>query len=149
VYDNVLHRTAVKLWEFHEEIEAGLAESARKAFCLEETVILYDLTNTYFEGSKKGSKIARHGGKSKEKRNDRPLVTLALTVDGEGFPKRSKIYEGNVSEACTLEEVLKGLDKEKNLFSAEKTIVIDAGIASEENIALIKKAQYKYVLVSC
>lgn len=148
VYDNALHRTAVKLWESHEEIEAGLAESARKAFGLKETVILYDLTNTYFEGSKKGSKIAKHGGKSKEKRNDCPLVTLALTVDGEGFPKRSKIYEGNVSEPGTLEEILKELDKEKNLFSAEKTIVIDAGIASEENIALIKDSDYKYVAVS-
>lgn len=148
VYDNALHRTSVKLWESHEEIEAGLAESAREAFGLKETVILYDLTNTYFEGGKKWSKIAKHGGKSKERRNDCPLVTLALTVDGEGFPKRSKIYEGNVSEPGTLKEVLKELDKEKNLFSAEKTIVIDAGIASEENIALIKDSDYKYVAVS-
>jgi hypothetical protein len=66
-------------------------------------VILYDLTNTYlpvrstqtgFEGSKRGSKIAQPGGKSKERRNDRPLVTLALVIDGEGFPKRSRVLEG-------------------------------------------------------
>ena len=40
----------------------------------------------YFEGSKRNSKIAKPG-RSKERRNDRPLVTLALTVDSDGFPK--------------------------------------------------------------
>ncbi|MBE7445775.1 MAG: hypothetical protein HS132_11210 [Planctomycetia bacterium] len=53
-------------------------------------MILYDLTNTYFEGSKRGSKVARHG-KSKERRNDCPILTLSLTVDEEGFPKQSKV----------------------------------------------------------
>jgi len=148
VYDNALHRTAVKLLESHNEIEAGLSESARKVFDIDESVILYDLTNTYFEGSKKGSKIAKYGGNSKEKRNDCRLVTLALTVDGEGFPKQSKVYEGNASEPGTLNEVLKELDKDKSLYTAEKTIVMDAGIASEENISLIKGTRYKYVAVS-
>ncbi|MEA1980742.1 MAG: IS1634 family transposase [candidate division Zixibacteria bacterium] len=148
VYDNALHRTSLKLWEHHQEIEAKLAEAAREIFSLKETIILYDLTNTYFAGSKKNSKIAKHGGKSKEKRNDRPLVTLALTVDGEGFPKQSKIYEGNVSEPGTLGYILEKLRCREDFFADEKTIVIDAGIASEENIALIKKKKFKYVAVS-
>ncbi|WP_347273273.1 hypothetical protein [Candidatus Kuenenia sp.] len=49
---------------------------AREIFSLKETVILYDLTNTYFEGSKRGSKVARRY-KSKESRNDCPLITLS------------------------------------------------------------------------
>ncbi|MBE7445011.1 MAG: hypothetical protein HS132_07095 [Planctomycetia bacterium] len=64
-YDMALHRTAVLLWENHEAIEQELSKRAREIFSLKETVILYDLTNTYFEGSKRGSKVARHG-KSKE-----------------------------------------------------------------------------------
>ena len=148
VYDNALHRTAVKLWEHHRWIEDKLAEAARKSFALKETVILYDLTNTYFEGSKKDSKIAKHGAKSKERRNDRPLVTLALTVDEEGFPKQSKIYEGNISEPKTLEHILKELSCRKDFFTSEKTIVIDAGIASEDNLALIKEKKFKYIAVS-
>ena len=148
VYDNALHRTSLKLWEHHQEIEEKLAEAAQKIFSLKETIILYDLTNTYFAGSKKNSKIARHGGKSKERRNDRPLVTLALTVDGEGFPKQSKIYEGNVSEPGTLGYILEELGRKKDFFAHEKTIVIDAGIASNENIDLIKEKEFKYVAVS-
>ena len=147
VYDTALHRAAVLLWENHVAIEQELSNRAKEIFSLKETVILYDLTNTYFEGSKRGSKVAGYG-KSKEKRNDCPLVTLSLTVDEEGFPKQSKVWEGNVSEPDTLEDILLGLKKEENLFSSQRTIVMDAGIATEDNVALIKKSGFKYVAVS-
>ena len=147
VYDTALHRAAVLLWENHVAIEQELSNRAKEIFSLKETVILYDLTNTYFEGSKRGSKVAGYG-KSKEKRNDCPLVTLSLTVDEEGFPKQSKVWEGNVSEPDTLDDVLLGLKKEENLFSSQRTIVMDAGIATEDNVALIKKRGFKYVAVS-
>ena len=147
VYDTALHRTAVLLWENHVAIEQELSNQAREIFSLKETVILYDLTNTYFEGSKRGSKVARHG-KSKERRNDCPLITLSLTIDEEGFPKQSKVWEGNVSEPDTLKDILVGLKKEESLFSGDRTIVMDAGIATEDNIAMIKKSGYKYVAVS-
>jgi len=147
VYDTALHRSAVLLWENHVAIEQELSNRAREIFSLKETVILYDLTNTYFEGSKRGSKIAKHY-KSKEKRNDCPLITLSLTIDEDGFPKQSKVWEGNVSEPDTLEDILLGLKEEESLFSDQRTIVMDAGIASEDNIALIKKSGFKYVAVS-
>jgi transposase len=148
IYDTALHRAAVLLWENHDAIEQELSERAKELFSLKESVILYDLTNTYFEGSKRRSTIARYGGKSKEKRNDCPLITLSLTIDEEGFPKQSKIWEGNVSEPDTLEHVLSGMSHEQDMFSTEKTIVMDAGIASEDNIKLIKESGYKYVAVS-
>jgi len=144
--DVKIHRTAVLLWKNYRYIEQRLSEKARMIFSLKETVILYDLTNTYFESGKHGSAIAKHG-KSKERRSDCPLVTLSLTVDEDGFPKQSKVWEGNVSEPKTLENILDGLAVD-TLFPDEKTIVIDAGIATEENIAIIKKRGYKYVAVS-
>ncbi|MCP4648631.1 MAG: IS1634 family transposase [PVC group bacterium] len=147
VYDNALHRTSCLLMENHEKIEQSLSGTAREIFDLKETVILYDLTNTYFEGSKRNSKIAKPG-RSKERRNDRPLVTLALTVDADGFPKQSRILDGNVSEPGTLEDILNELSKAKDGFGAEKTIVIDAGIASDDNIKIIKQKQFKYLAVS-
>ncbi len=147
LYDTALHRTAVLLWENHEAIEQELSRRERELFSLKETVIFYDLTNTYFEGSKRGSKVARYG-KSKERRNDCPLITLSLTIDEDGFPKQSKVWEGNVSEPKTLEHILSGLKKQRGLFPKERTIVMDAGIATQENIALIKKSGYSYVAVS-
>jgi hypothetical protein len=53
-----------------------------------------------------------------------------------------------VSEPATLENILLGLKEEESLFPSQRTIVMDAGIATEDNIALIKKSGYKYVAVS-
>ena len=147
VYDTALHRTAVLLWDHHNKVEQGLSQAAREVFGLKETIILYDLTNTYFEGSKKGSKIANHA-KSKDKRDDRPLITLALTLDGQGFPKQSKVFEGNISEPGTLEKMLDELSNVVDGFNPQKTIAIDAGIATEDNLGIIKRKQFKYLAVS-
>ncbi len=147
INDNGLHRVAKLLWENHEIIEDKLADKARNIFSLEEKIILYDLTNTYFEGSKHQSQIAKRG-KSKERRTDCPLITLALIVDEEGFPKSSKTYEGNIGEGSTLETILEQISQTVEI--EKKTIVIDAGIASEDNLKLIKSSPYNlnYVAVS-
>jgi hypothetical protein len=148
VYDMALHRVAVKLWENREEIEKNLSEKARDLFSLDEKIILYDLTNTYFEGKKKGSHVAQFAI-SKEKRNDCKVVTLALVVDSEGFPKESKILEGNISEPKTFASILEEVEKMGEGRKEEKTIVMDAGIATEKNIELIKnKENFKYVVIS-
>lgn len=147
IYDNALHRTAIGLWEKREGIERKLSEAAREKFSLGETIVLYDLTNTYFEGTKKNSMIAKPG-LSKERRNDRPLATLALCVDEEGFPKNSRVLEGNISEPKTFEGFLRQLSKYRDGFDVRKTMVIDAGIATEDNLELIRKENFEYVAVS-
>ena len=146
VYDNALHRTALMLWEHQASIEQSLRAKATELFSLDQTLILYDLTNTYFEGKKTGS-IKAQFGKSKERRSDCKLMTLALVVDALGFPKESHILEGNVNEPGTLAGML---DKLKKLGPAgeTKTLVIDAGIATEENIALLKAREFSYIAVS-
>ena len=71
-----------------------MAERGRELFGLGEKILLYDLTNTYFEGNPCAQEAQR--GAPKEKRSDRPLVTLAMILDEEGFPKTTKVYPGNV-----------------------------------------------------
>ncbi len=63
--------------------------------------MIYDLTNTYIEGRKTGSKLAKFG-RSKEKRTDAKLVVLALVINPEGFIKYSAILEGNMSDPKSL-----------------------------------------------
>jgi hypothetical protein len=147
VYDNALHRTACLMMDHHDKIEHYLSQKAHGLFHLKETVILYDLTNTYFEGSKRDSKIAKPA-RSKDRRHDRPLITLALAVDEDGFPKRSKVLEGNISEPGTLEGMLNDLLQSMDGEASQKTIVIDAGIASEKNLEIIRQKGFKYVAVS-
>lgn len=116
-------------------------------FGLQETITLYDLTNTYFEGQGKGNAFAAHGH-SKEKRSDCPLVTLGLVLDSSGFPRRSHVYEGNVNEPKTLSEMLHDLETGGARTGKKATVVMDAGIATEDNISWLKKHQYPYLVVS-
>jgi len=154
------------LLKHKQELEQHLYERQRFIFQFEETITLYDLTNTYFEGSGKYNNLAARGH-SKEKRTDCPLVTLGLVLDSSGFPIRSKVFAGNASEPQTLAEMIKGLGsprtentKQQQLFKTENTkqqqlfkqkkptIVMDAGIATEDNINWLKKEQYHYLVVS-
>ena len=146
------------LLKHKQELERHLYERQRSIFQFEKTITLYDLTNTYFEGSGKYNDFAANGH-SKEKRTDCPLVTLGLVLDSSGFPIRSKVFAGNASEPHTLAEMIKGLKgsplrqaesaEQQQLFKQGKpTIVIDAGIATEDNINWLKKEQYHYLVVS-
>lgn len=138
-----------------EEIESFLYQKEKSVFQFQETITLYDLTNTYFEGSCKYNKLAAYG-KSKEKRSDCPLVTLGLVLNGSGFPKRSEVFAGNVREPTTLEQMVTelhekyiGLPGQQELLPQVKpTVVMDAGIATEDNITWLIENEYKYIVVS-
>lgn len=151
--DRIYHVSDLLL-KHKETLERHLYEHHRTCFQLTETITLYDLTNTYFEGSCKYNDWAAFG-KSKEKRSDCPLVTLGLVLDGSGFPKRSKVFKGNVSESKTLAEMIRQLSprseerKPQELFKTSNPIIVmDAGIATEANIRWLKDNHYRYLVVS-
>jgi transposase len=106
------------------------------------TITLYDLTNTYFEGIAAGVSKAKRGH-SKEKRSDCPLVTLAMVLDGSGFPRHSQVFAGNASEPTTMKGMLTGLGAPSGA-----TVVMDAGIATEANLSWLRAQGYHYVVVS-
>jgi len=128
-------------------IEEHLYQRESSLFHLRETITLYDLTNTYFEGQGKANAHAALGH-SKEKRSDCPLVTLALVLDSSGFPRCSKVYSGNVSEPSTLAEMLEDLAGGHAATGEKPTVVMDAGIATEDNILWLRQHHYPYLVVS-
>lgn len=137
-----LYRTSDLLVKHRHTIETALFAQIQTLFSLPESVTLFDLTNTYFEGEMAANAKAKRG-RSKEKRSDCPLVTLGLVLDGSGFVRRSKMFAGNVSEAKTLEEMLHGL-----AAPAGALVIMDAGIATEANIVWLVEHQYRYLVVS-
>ena len=140
-----VYRVSDKLLKGQDDLEDYLSCREKTLFNLQATIVLYDLTNTFFEGTGKLNKKAKFGP-SKEKRSDCPLVTLGLVLDGDGFPKRSRVYEGNVSEGKTLEKMINGLQKKTSLI--KPLIIIDAGIASEANLKWLRDNHYDYLAVS-
>ncbi|MCP4342612.1 MAG: IS1634 family transposase [Desulfobulbaceae bacterium] len=137
-----LYQVSDLLWKHREEIESHLYQQERNLFGFDETITLYDLTNTFFEGEAKTNPLAKRG-RSKEKRSDCPLVTLGLVLDGSGFPRKSQVFPGNASEPQTLQTMLETLSGQPG-----STVILDAGIASEENIRYLIEHHYKYIVVS-
>ncbi len=142
-----LYQASSRLYSLKAILEPWLYERTRDLFNLDENLLIYDLTNTYFEGRKVGSKLARYG-KSKEKRKDCKLVVLAAVINSYGFLKHSHIYEGNMSDNKTLADMVDDLQKHSQQASQRQTIVIDAGIATEDNLKMLKDKALKYVCVS-
>ena len=137
-----LYRASDLLVKHRQPIETALFSRINDLFSLPTTVTLFDLTNTYFEGEMVGNSKAKRGH-SKEKRSDCPLVTLGLVLDGSGFVRRSRMFDGNVAEASTLEGMLQGLDA-----PAGALVIMDRGIATEANISWLIAHHYRYLVVS-
>jgi len=140
-----LYRISDRLLQNKQALEDFLYRREHTLFKFDEVITLYDLTNTYFEGSGRGNANAALGH-SKEKRSDCPLVTLALVLDGSGFPRRSEVFEGNASEPKTLAEMVGKLTATDSGHTP--TVVLDAGIATEDNIAWLVDNGYRYIVVS-
>jgi len=149
--NNALYRISDQLVKHRDEIERRLAERERVTLGLGEKIILYDLTNTYLTGNARQSSKARRG-RSKQKRNDCPLLTLALVLDSEGFPKASQVLEGNISEPDTLEKFLRTLTSEPqgqlSLLTEPATLVFDAGIGTQDNLHQVRGQGFHYITVS-
>lgn len=142
-----LYNISKKLYSEKEALEQHLSVRTNELFDIQDRIMLYDLTNTYFEGRKEGSKLAKYG-RSKEKRSDAKLVVLALVVNPEGFIKYSSILEGNMADSKTMEEMINKLRIKTSVSAKKALVVIDAGIATEENLKMIKAKGYDYLCVS-
>jgi hypothetical protein len=142
-----LYAISKKLYAEKEALEQHLSVRTNELFDIQDKIILYDLTNTYFEGRKQGSKLAKYG-RSKEKRSDAKLVVPGLVINPEGFVKYSSILEGNMADSKTLEGMI-GKLRIKTSSSAKKAlVVIDAGIATDDNLKMILGNGYDYLCVS-
>jgi len=142
-----LYGIAHNPYSLKDKLEKYLSRRTIELFDLEDKIILYDLTNTYFEGRMLNSKIAKFG-RSKEKRNDARLVVLAVVINREGFLKYSNIFEGNISDCKTLEKMINTLSLRTSYVKRKPIVVMDAGIATDDNIKMLKRKGYDYLCVS-
>ena len=149
IHKDHIYSIADKLLTHKNKLETKLYERQKEIFNQVDTIFLFDLTNFYFEGKCEKNELAKRG-KSKEKRTQNPLVSLALIVDGNGFPVKSKVYQGNVGEPATLKEILTEcglLDKADSLLPNRPILAMDRGIATKENLDLIKNYNFPFAII--
>jgi hypothetical protein len=90
-----LYRTGDQLLKQRTTIESKLRLQQPDLFNLERSVILYDVTNTHFEGVCPKNPKARHG-KNKQKRNDCPQVAIGMAFDEHGLPLAHEVEQKGV-----------------------------------------------------
>lgn len=139
-----LYHAGDALFAHRKAIEAGLREREADLFDSPGSIVLYDMTNTHFEGLCADNPKARHG-KNKQKRSDCRQVAVGMAFDGRGLALAHDVFAGNVAETKTLVHMLDRLALPGS-EAAKPVVILDAGFASRENIALLKGRGLGYVI---
>jgi len=138
-----LYHTSDDLLEHRKAIEAALRTHEADIFSLKRSVVLYDVTNTHFEGLCEKNPKARHG-KNKQKRSDCRQVAVGMAFDEHGLSLAHEVFAGNIADTKTLSDVLDRLEVPDDKL--KPVVILDAGFASAANIAMLKERGYSYVV---
>jgi transposase len=142
--EDALYRNLDQLHAQRVAIEAALAERERTLFDLDQTVFLYDVTSTFFEGRALANPKAKRGY-SRDHRPDCKQVLIGLAVNRDGFPLAHEVFAGNRHDSTTLDEMLMALDKRVGLQPGQ-TVVVDRGMSGEENLKKIVARKLHYLV---
>jgi len=139
-----LYRNMDQLYPKRAQIEAALCRREKSLFSLKESILLYDLTSTYFEGLCLANPKAQRGY-SRDSRPDCKQVLIGLVLDAEGFPKAHEVFAGNRPDTTTVDEMLEVIEQRMG-NKAQATVVVDRGMASAENLAAIRARGHHWLV---
>ena len=125
-------------------IERALAERERTLFNLDDTIYLYDLTSTYFEGQCPRNPQAQRGY-SRDHRPDCKQVVVGLVLDRDGFPKAHEVFDGNRVDRTTVADMLTMLEARTGRQEGA-TVVVDRGMAFADNLKEITDRGHHYLV---
>jgi transposase len=118
------------LLERQDNIEKKLAARHLK----EGGLVLYDLSSSYFEGSK--CPLAKLGH-SRDGVKGKPQVNYGLLTDARGCPVSVSVFDGNVGDPKTL---LPAVDKVRGRFGIHELVLVgDRGMISQKQIDALEK----------
>jgi hypothetical protein len=98
------------------------------------SLVLYDLTSTYVEGS--CCPLARHGH-SRDHRPDRPQIEFGLLTDARGCPVAVEAFAGNTADPATVEAQVTKLRSRFGL--TELVLVGDRGMLTSARIERLRE----------
>jgi transposase len=143
--DDRFYRVSDQLLSRQGAIEAHLRERQSSLFNLERTVLLYDLTNTHFEGVCANNPKARRGA-NKQKRNDCAQIVVGMVFDQYGFEITHKVFEGNRNDGKSLVEMIAELNAAAAVGKEKPLVVMDAGVATRKNLNLLREHGFGYLV---
>lgn len=138
-----LYHTGDALFAHRKTLEQTLRRREADIFRHQRSIVLYDMTNTHFEGLCAKNPKARHG-KNKQKRNDCRQVAVGMAFDERGLALAHDVFEGNIAESKTLALMLDRLEMPGD--GLKPVVILDAGFASAANITLLKERGLSYLI---
>jgi transposase len=142
--DEALYRNLDRLHPQRVPIERALAAHERTLFNLDDTIYLYDLTSTYFEGQCLLNPQAKRGY-SRDHRPDCKQVVVGLVLDRDGFPKAHEVFDGNRVDRTTLADMLTTLEQRTGRRGGA-TVVVDRGMAFADTLKAITDRGHHYLV---
>lgn len=106
------------------------------------SICFYDVTTLYFETSTEDE--FRQKGFSKDHRCDMPQILIGLFVDSNGYPFDIHWFEGKTFEGHTFNQAMDAIQSKYNFPCL--TVVADAGMLSQENLAYLKEKNIDYIV---
>lgn len=135
---NDLYNCLDYLEEEQENIEKELSKHLTKSG---SSMLLYDITSTYFEG-KGAENICKHGY-SRDKRPDRVQVNIGVVTAKDGTPVAVEVIAGNITDKQTLQDQVKKV-KDKHGIT-DISFVFDRGMKSKVNLEYLTESGYSYI----
>lgn len=147
-FKDCFYRVSDELLAARESIEKHLRETTQNLFSLDRTILLYDLTNTHFEGLCESNPKAMRG-KNKQMRDDCLQVVVGIVFDRNGFSIGHQVFEGNRHDSKTLAAMIDGLQDccgNPDPLMSNTLLVMDAGLASEKNKSWLRERGISYLV---
>jgi transposase len=138
-----LYRALDHLLLHKQALEAHLSRRCGELFAIENEVLLYDVTSTYFEGQAESNPQAQRGY-SRDHRPDCKQVLIALVVTFDGFPLGYEVFAGNVHDARTLQTIVATMEARHGVLG--RVWIADRGMASAGNLAWLRQTGRRYII---
>lgn len=138
-----LYRALDHLLVHKAALEAHLSKRCGELFAVENDVLLYDVTSTYFEGLAEANPQAQRGY-SRDHRPDCKQVCIALVVTFDGFPLGYEVFAGNTHDSRTLQIIVAAMEARHGVLG--RVWITDRGMASADNLAWLRHTGRRYII---
>jgi transposase len=138
-----LYRGLDHLLAHKAALETHLSKRCGELFAIQNEVLLYDVTSTYFEGLAEANPQAQRGY-SRDHRPDCKQICIALVVTFDGFPLGYEVFAGNTHDSKTLQTIVATMEARHGVVG--RVWISDRGMASAENLAWLRETGRRYII---
>jgi hypothetical protein len=123
-----------------EQIEETLYRVSRRQTGQSPTVILYDVTSSYFEGE--CNELAAFGY-NRDKKAGKAQIVIGLMTTGHGEPLAVHVFDGNTADPLTVPVQVETL---RTRFGIREVVFVgDRGMIKSKGKSVLAAAGYKYI----